>query len=64
MNNQYLFDGYLTRWPREWLAGTQLTLLNSYFATCYRTQGLFGGFLIATALADSSTIGGSEEALE
>ena len=57
MNKQFLCDGYLIGCPRKRLTGRRLTFLNSYFARCCRAQGLFDSYLIATALADSSTVG-------
>ena len=41
----------------EWLAGRHSALLNLYLVMCYSAQGLFDGYLITTALADSSTVG-------
>ncbi len=33
------------------------SLLNLYLVMCYSAQGFFDGYLITTALADSSTVG-------
>jgi len=51
------FDGYLTGCSWEWLAGRHSALLNLYLVMCYSAQGFFDGYLITTALADSSTVG-------